>query len=85
MVLDDRQITRNKGSITMKGKNPNPPTELTQEDITQIEKLIKELKEANELYRQRIIDNEKNIAALENVLLIDDLRSKINKLLTSKE
>ncbi len=42
--------------------------ELTKEDITQIKKLIKELKESNEIYRKTIIEGEKEIAALEKVI-----------------
>lgn len=41
---------------------------LTQEEITQIKKLIKDFKEANESYRQRITENEKEIAVLEKVI-----------------
>lgn len=41
---------------------------LTQEEIAQIKKVIKELKEANEIYRKTIIETEKEIAALEKVL-----------------
>lgn len=41
---------------------------LTQEEITQIKKVIKELKEANEMYRKAIIEAEKEIAVLEKVL-----------------
>lgn len=40
---------------------------LTQEDINSISKLIKELKDSNEMYRKQIIENEKEIAALEKV------------------
>jgi len=42
--------------------------ELTQEEINQIKKMIKELKEANEMYRKATIEAEKQIAALEKVL-----------------
>ncbi len=42
---------------------------LTKEDINQIKKLIKELKEANEFCRESIIKNEKEIAALEKVIV----------------
>ncbi len=42
--------------------------ELTKEDITQIKKLIKELKEGNEIYRKTIIEAEKEIAVLEKII-----------------